>query len=163
MRLSAAGYEPTFWYFDYNAFVEDLTTEFRQVSPNPTTYINGIDFRIMSYSGSGNPTAPLARPANLGCDAADWGGFPAGSVAIVSGSESIFLPLSGLIDVDAERARIVRDIEQVGAEIDRAKTMLSNEQFVSRAPEAVVEGHRAKLAAAEERLALLQARLADLG
>ena len=61
-QLTAAGYEPTFRYFNYNAFVEDLTTEFAQVSPTPTTYVNGIDFRIMTYSGSGNPTAPLARP-----------------------------------------------------------------------------------------------------
>jgi Zn-dependent M28 family amino/carboxypeptidase len=83
-QLAAAGYEPTFWYFDYNAFVEDLTTEFRQVSPTPATYVNGIDFRIMSYSGSGNPTAPLASPANLGCDASDWAGFPAGRIALVS-------------------------------------------------------------------------------
>jgi Zn-dependent M28 family amino/carboxypeptidase len=83
-QLQAAGYEPTFWYFTYNAFVEDLTTQFRQISPTPTTYINGIDFRIMSYSGSGNPTAPLAQPANLGCDASDWAGFPAGRIALVS-------------------------------------------------------------------------------
>ena len=85
-RLSAAGYEPTFWFFDYNAFVEEVTTEFRRVSPNPTTFINGIDFRVMTYSGSGNPTAPLARPSGdfRGCSASDWAGFPAGAIAIVS-------------------------------------------------------------------------------
>ncbi|HEX5166932.1 MAG TPA: valine--tRNA ligase [Thermomicrobiales bacterium] len=86
-----------------------------------------------------------------------------GSVAIVSGVSSIFLPLKGMIDVEAERARITREIEQVEGEISRATAMLANEQFVSRAPANVVEGHRAKLAGAEERLALLQARLADLG
>jgi valyl-tRNA synthetase len=86
-----------------------------------------------------------------------------GSVAIVSGASSIFLPLKGMIDIDAERARITREIEQVEGEIDRATAMLSNEQFVSRAPAQVVEGHRSKLASAQERLALLQARLADLG
>ena len=85
-QLSAAGYDPTFWFFTYNAFVEDVTTEFRQVSPTPMTYINGIDFRIMTYSGSGNPTAPLARPSGdfRGCSASDWLGFPAGAIAIVS-------------------------------------------------------------------------------
>ena len=83
-QLSAAGYDPTFWFFTYNAFVEDVTTQVRQISPNPTTYITGIDFRIMSYSGGGNPTAQLAIPANLGCDAADWAGFPAGRIALVS-------------------------------------------------------------------------------
>jgi valyl-tRNA synthetase len=86
-----------------------------------------------------------------------------GSIAIVTDAASIFLPLAGLIDVEAERGRIARDIEQVEGEISRAKGMLANEQFVSRAPANVVDGHRTKLAAAEERLALLQARLADLG
>jgi Zn-dependent M28 family amino/carboxypeptidase len=83
-QLSAAGYSPTFWTFTYNAFVEDVTTQMRQVAPNPTTYINGIDFRIMTYSGGGSPTARLVQPANLGCDAPDWAGFPAGSIALVS-------------------------------------------------------------------------------
>ena len=86
-----------------------------------------------------------------------------GSIAIVSGGTSIFLPLAGMIDVEAERSRIGREVEQVEGEISRANATLSNEQFVARAPEAVVAGHRAKLAAATERLTLLQARLADLG
>ena len=68
-QLSAAGYDPTFWYFTYNAFVEDLTTEFRQISPTPTTYVNGIDFRIMTYSGSGEPDRRrcAAVRRHLGC------------------------------------------------------------------------------------------------
>ncbi|MEX2315060.1 MAG: valine--tRNA ligase, partial [Thermomicrobiales bacterium] len=85
------------------------------------------------------------------------------SVSIVSGSASIFLPLAGMIDVDAARARITREIELVEGEIDRANGMLANEQFVARAPANVVDGHRSKLAAATDRKALLQARLADLG
>jgi valyl-tRNA synthetase len=86
-----------------------------------------------------------------------------GSIAIVTDAASIFLPLAGMIDVEAERARIAREIEQVEGEIARARGMLANEQFVSRAPANVVAGHRTKLAAAEERLALLQARRSDLG
>jgi valyl-tRNA synthetase len=88
---------------------------------------------------------------------------PQGSVSIVTNGASIFLPLAGMIDVEAERARISREIEQVQAEIARAEGMLQNEQFVARAPEAVVQGHRDRLAAARERLALLEARLRDLG
>jgi hypothetical protein len=41
--------------------------------------------------------------------------------------------------------------------------MLGNQQFVSKAPEAVVNGHRARLAAAADRLALLEQRVRDLG
>ena len=77
-QLEAAGYDAQFWYFEYNAFVEDVTTQLRQVSPTPTTYVNGNDFRIMTYSGGGNVTAPLAAPSGdaRGCSAADYAGFP---------------------------------------------------------------------------------------
>ena len=83
-QLEAAGYDAQFWHFDYDAFVEDVTTQFRQVAPVPTTYVNGIDFRIMTFSGGGDVTAPLATPSALGCAAADYAGFPAGSIALVS-------------------------------------------------------------------------------
>lgn len=85
-QLDAAGYDAEFWYFDYNAFVEDVTTQLRQEAPTPTSYVNGLDFRIMTYSGGGNPTAPLAAPSGdaRGCSASDFAGFPAGSIALVS-------------------------------------------------------------------------------
>ena len=83
--LRAAGYAPQFWQFEYNAFVEDVTTNLLQVTPTPTTYVNGIDFRIMTYSGGGTVTGPLARPSGdiRGCYATDYAGFAAGSIAIV--------------------------------------------------------------------------------
>ncbi|HUG16093.1 MAG TPA: valine--tRNA ligase [Thermomicrobiales bacterium] len=85
------------------------------------------------------------------------------AVSIVTGNVSIFLPLADMIDVDAERGRIEREIEQVLGEIERATSMLANQQFVSRAPEAVVAGHRERLESAEERRSLLEKRLGDLG
>jgi valyl-tRNA synthetase len=88
---------------------------------------------------------------------------PGNSISIVTGDVSVFLPLAGMIDLEAERARIEREIEQARGEVDRSENMLSNEQFVARAPAPVVQGHRDRLSAANERLALLQQRLADLG
>ena len=84
-ELESAGYTVTSHVFPCDAFVEDITTQFRQVTPTPTTYVNGIDFRIMSYSGSGNVTAPAAQPSgdNRDCYPADWAGFPAGAIALV--------------------------------------------------------------------------------
>ena len=84
-------------------------------------------------------------------------------VSIVSGGASILLPMAGMIDVEAERTRLTREIETVVADIQRAETMLSNEQFVARAPEPVVNGHRTKLAAAVQRRDSLRARLSELG
>ncbi|CAN5770376.1 valine--tRNA ligase [soil metagenome] len=88
---------------------------------------------------------------------------PDGSVSIVTGGASIFLPLAGLIDFEAERGRLEKEIGEAEAEIERASAMLSNESFVSRAPDNVVDVQRKRLSAGEERLALLESRLSELG
>ena len=84
-QLRAAGYTPTFQEFEYDAFFERTPSQLQQISPTATTYTNGVEFRVMSYSGSGDVTAPLAVPSGdaRGCYAADWAGFPAGSIALV--------------------------------------------------------------------------------
>ena len=84
-RLREAGYSPTVFPFTYNAFFERTPSVLEQTSPDPATYVNGNDFRIMSYSGSGETTAPLERPSgdSRGCSAADWTGFTAGRIALV--------------------------------------------------------------------------------
>jgi Zn-dependent M28 family amino/carboxypeptidase len=85
-QLRGAGYSPTVQEFEYAAFFENTPSELEQTTPTPTTYVNGNDFRVMSYSGSGNVTAPVATPSGsaLGCSPTDFAGFPAGSVALVS-------------------------------------------------------------------------------
>ena len=85
-QLRAAGYSPTFQSFEYFGFREAAPTQFSQVSPNAVTYTRGTDFSIMSYSGSGDVQAPLATPtgAQTGCAPADFTGFPAGTIALVS-------------------------------------------------------------------------------
>ncbi|HEV2786941.1 MAG TPA: hypothetical protein VGV67_11165, partial [Solirubrobacteraceae bacterium] len=84
-ELRDAGYEPTVHTFTYNAFFEQTPSELDQVSPTATTYVNGNDFRVLTYSGPGEVTAPLARPPGdvRGCFAADFAGFTAGSIALV--------------------------------------------------------------------------------
>ena len=84
-QLEAAGYSPTFHQFTYDAFFEVTPSELEQVSPTATTYVNGIDFRVMSYSGSGDVTGELGSPTGdiRGCYADDWTGFTAGRIALV--------------------------------------------------------------------------------
>ena len=84
-KLEDAGYEPTIHTFTYNAFFERTPSQLNQVSPTPTTYVNGNDFRTLTYSGSGEATAALERPAGdiRGCFAADFAGFTSGRIAIV--------------------------------------------------------------------------------
>ena len=67
------------------------------------------------------------------------------------------------LDLDAERTRLAREIEAAEAEVGRASAQLANEGFIARAPEKVVQVQRDRLAGAQERVRLLQERLAALG
>jgi Zn-dependent M28 family amino/carboxypeptidase len=85
-QLERMGYKASYHEFVYRAFFEREPSQMSQSSPAATAYVNGVDFRIMSYSGSGNPTGELAAPSvdSRGCSASDWGGASlAGKVAIV--------------------------------------------------------------------------------
>jgi valyl-tRNA synthetase len=72
------------------------------------------------------------------------------------------LPLAGLLDIDAERARLHAQATEAEAEVERLAGKLANEQFRSRAPQEVVAKEEGKLAAAQARLDGLQARLREL-
>lgn len=91
-KARAAGYDVTLQEFQF-LFVGDRTAPvLSQVAPTPTAYVNGVDFQTMTYSGSGDVTAslvavdlqiPPAGNSTSGCEAADFGGFPAGAIALV--------------------------------------------------------------------------------
>jgi valyl-tRNA synthetase len=74
----------------------------------------------------------------------------------------VVLPLAGLFDVEAERARLRRQVDDAQAEVTRLEAKLANEQFRTRAPAAVVGKEEEKLAAARARLEGLQGRLEEL-
>jgi valyl-tRNA synthetase len=69
---------------------------------------------------------------------------PQGSVQLVVRGEVAALPLKGVIDLEAERARLAKDLAKAEADIKRVDAKLANESFVSRAPEEVVEGEKEK-------------------
>ena len=62
---------------------------------------------------------------------------------MISGAE-IYLPLAGLINIDDEIARLEKEAAKLQDEVNRVEKKLSNEKFVAKAPEAVVEAERAK-------------------
>lgn len=86
---------------------------------------------------------------------------PEKATLLVIGEVEVVLPLAGLVDTGTEQKRLQAEAEQAEAEIQRTEALLSNGQFAQRAPAAVVEKERAKLAAAQERLAKLKERLAS--
>ena len=80
---------------------------------------------------------------------------PASATALV-GEMEILIPMAGLIDKDAELARITKAMEKVEKDVSRTRGKLGNEKFVSNAPEAVIEKERAKLDEGEKALAKLK-------
>jgi valyl-tRNA synthetase len=87
------------------------------------------------------------------------GEVPKGSAQAVLDDITIVLPLEGLIDMAAERARLSKDRDKLAADAKKTRAKLDNPDFVSRAKEEVVAENRDRLAAAEAEIARLQAAL----
>lgn len=68
------------------------------------------------------------------------------AVRIITDSAAIYMPLADIIDFEAEKKRLGTELEKVNGEIARLEGKLSNESFTSRAPAAVVDAEREKLA-----------------
>lgn len=64
----------------------------------------------------------------------------------------LFLPLEGLIDVEAEKARLSKEMEKDRSEIEKVEQKLANPAFVQKVPPAVLEEHKKRLAAWREKL-----------
>ena len=81
--------------------------------------------------------------------------------AIISGGE-VRMPLAGLIKLEDEIVRLEGEAAKLEKEVDRVVKKLGNERFVSKAPDAVVEGERAKEKDYREKLANVNERIASL-
>jgi len=81
--------------------------------------------------------------------------------AVVTGAE-LFLPLVGLINLEEEIARLEKELEKWAKEVKLVTGKLSNEKFVSKAPEALVNAEREKLADYEDKHAVVLKRLEEL-
>jgi valyl-tRNA synthetase len=89
---------------------------------------------------------------------------PMSATALV-GDMQVLVPMAGLIDKDAELARLDKEIQRLDGEVKRVGGKLSNQGFVAKAPAEVLDKERAKLAEAEQALARLaeqRERIAEL-
>jgi Zn-dependent M28 family amino/carboxypeptidase len=93
-RLRKAGYAVEKQEFEFPYFVQNSPSVFEQTAPEATTYEEDVDYALMTYSGSGDVTAPvqavdldLANPDPLtttsGCEDSDFAGFVEGNIALV--------------------------------------------------------------------------------
>jgi valyl-tRNA synthetase len=86
---------------------------------------------------------------------------PLGQISLVAGPVEIYLPLSGLLDLDEEKKRLNSELKELKAEIKRLEGLLSS-PFAEKAPEAVVQKEREKLDSYLETTATLKEQLKNL-
>jgi valyl-tRNA synthetase len=88
--------------------------------------------------------------------------FPRGAVQLLVRGEVVALPLAGIVDLAAERARLNKELAKCEADITRVDAKLGNPNFVARAPEEVVEEEKEKREEALARKAKIIEALARL-
>ncbi|AKG53993.1 Valyl-tRNA synthetase [Dehalogenimonas sp. WBC-2] len=77
-------------------------------------------------------------------------------LVLVLKNTELVLPLSGMIDQEAETVRAAKELAETESQVARLSAMLSNKAFVAKAPEQVVTKERAKLEALEDKLKRLR-------
>ncbi len=83
-------------------------------------------------------------------------------VTVVTDSARFFIPLSDIIDVEKETARLNKDKAKIQKDIDFLSKKLSNQGFIAKAPAALIEAEKIKLAKAEEKMAKINESLDSL-
>jgi valyl-tRNA synthetase len=101
----------------------------------------------------------LARIETLECAAQ---AIPEGAVQVMVDDVVGYLPLAQVIDIDAERGRLEKELGKIATEAAKLEKKLGNEQFLAKAPEAVVSEQRERLEAAKAAADKLAAALERL-
>jgi valyl-tRNA synthetase len=110
--------------------------------------------------GAASPVAGAGEQPGAASAAAGGAGEPAAKL-LAAGAE-LYLPLAGLLDLDRERSRLERERAGLEQERRRAEAKLANRDFLEKAPAAVVDRARARLAEVEAALAQVADQLEEL-
>ena len=86
-----------------------------------------------------------------------------GMVSVVTDNARMFMPMAELVDLEKERARIQKELQNAEKQLAGQNAKLANESFVTRAPEAVVNVEREKKAKLEALIENLKISLSQLG
>jgi valyl-tRNA synthetase len=89
--------------------------------------------------------------------------FAKGAAQLVVDEATILIPLEGLIDIDKEKARLIKEITRLDVDIAKVQKKLGNEEFIAKARPEVVEENQERLAEWQESVERLGAALTRLG
>ena len=104
----------------------------------------------------------ILRLARVGALSFTDAAFEKGTAQASVQGLDVGLPLAGILDFDAERARLNKEITAGEKEAAKISGKLNNQGFLAKAPEAVIEENRRRLAEEEGRITALKAALARL-
>ena len=114
------------------------------VTATPDIYAQGLHFiERLAYASA--VTFAASAPADV-----------TGQVSVVTANATAYMPLNELVDIAAELERIAKEKEKAENGLRIVEQKLSNEKFVSRAPEAVVNAEREKAAKFRKLIAKLE-------
>ena len=85
-----------------------------------------------------------------------------GSVLIVADSARLYIPMGELVDLEAEKTRLHKELENTQKQLAGVQAKLNNEQFVSKAPAHIVQNQRDTAAKLEEKIQMLEQSLAEM-
>ncbi len=114
---------------------------------------------LANYAGLFDRLARIESIAFLASDAP----APDKAASVVVGDTTIYLQLADMIDLDAERTRLSRELESITLQLERATQLLSNPDFLSKANPGVIERERSKVADLQIRQETVRKRLQTLG
>jgi valyl-tRNA synthetase len=137
------------WVVDLVSAVRSVRAEMN-LSPATPIPLVLVGASAATRERAGRWTEVLQRLARLG-DISFADRAPQGAVQLLVRGETAALPLKGVIDLAAERARLEKEMTKVEADISRVDAKLGNANFVARAPEEVVEEEKAKRDEAQAR------------
>jgi valyl-tRNA synthetase len=148
------------WVIDLVAAIRSVRAELN-IAPSTLTALVLVGVSDETRGRALRWTDVIKRMARLS-EIAFADSAPEGAVQLLVRGEVAALPLKGLIDIEAERARLDKEIAKADADIKRVDAKLSNEKFVANAPEEIVEDEKDKREAALARKAKITEALERL-
>jgi valyl-tRNA synthetase len=137
------------WVVDLVTAIRSVRAEMNIVPATPLLLVGATDETRARADRWADFLKRLARVSEITFGDA----VPQGAVQLVVRGEVAALPLKGLIDVAAEKARLEKEMSKVEADIKRVDAKLNNPAFVEKAPEEIIDGEKEKREEAEGRRA----------
>ena len=125
--------------------------ELTVVTEEQAVFTSGVPF-LKRLANASEVTVTAGAPADLN-----------GLVSVVTSAAKLYIPLAELVDLDAERTRLAKEIEKAEQYLSSIEKKLSNEKFVAKAPEAVVQRERDNMEKTRALIAQLKESAAALG